>query len=58
MKNCNFKVRFSRTTKKAECINIKGPKMWNDLPADIKLCNSIYKFKKMYKALLLHSYEI
>ena len=20
--------------------------MWNDLPADIKLCNSIYKLKK------------
>ena len=58
MKNCNFKIRFSRTTKKAECISIKGPKMWNDLPADIKLCNSIYKFKKMYKALLLHRYEI
>ena len=39
MKNYNFKIRFSRTTKKAECISIKGPKMWNDLPADIKLCN-------------------
>ena len=32
--------------------------MWNDLSADIKLCNSIYKFKKMYEALLLHRYEI
>ena len=58
MKNCNFQIRFSRTTKKAECISIKGPKMWNDLPADIKLCNSIYKFKKIYKALLLLRYEI
>ena len=27
MNNCNFKIRFSRTTKKAECINVKGPKM-------------------------------
>ena len=58
MKNCNFKIRFSRTTKKAECISVKGPKMWNDLSADIKLCNLIYKFKKIYKALLLHRYEI
>ena len=41
MKNCNFKIRFSKTTKKADCISVKGPKMWNDLPADIKLCNSI-----------------
>ena len=44
MKNCNLKIRFSRTTKKAECISIKGPKMWNARPADIKLRNSIYKF--------------
>ena len=58
MKNCNFKIRFSRTTKKAECISVKGPKMWNDLSADIKLCNSIYNFFLMYKALLLHRYEI
>ena len=43
MKNCNFKIRFSRTTNKAESISVKRPKMWNDLPDDIKLCNSIYK---------------
>ena len=49
MKNCNFKIRFSRTTKKADCISVKGPKMWNDLPADIKLCNSISKLKKFTK---------
>ena len=38
MKNCNFKIKFSRTTKNSECIRVKGPKMWNDIPADIKLC--------------------
>ena len=26
MKNCNFKIRFSRTTKKADCISVKGVK--------------------------------
>ena len=31
--------------------------MWNDLSADIKLCNSIFTFKKMYKALLLQPYQ-
>ena len=25
--------------------------MWNDLPADIKLCKSIYKFKKNVRSL-------
>ena len=45
MKNCNFKIKFSRTNKKSECINcVKGPKMWNDLPADIKLCKSMFTF--------------
>ena len=46
MKNCNFKIKFSRTTKKSECISVKGPKMWNDMPADIKLCKSMFTFKK------------
>ena len=53
VKNCNFKIKFIRTTKKSECISVKVPKMWNDMPADIKLCKSMFTFKKMYKALLL-----
>ena len=48
MKNCNFKIKFSRTTKKSKCISVKGPKKWNDMPADIKLCKSMFTFKKMY----------
>ena len=44
-KNCNFKIRLSRTTKKSECISVKGPpKMWNDLSADIKLCKWMLTF--------------
>ena len=54
-KNCNFKKRF-RTTKKSDCISVKGPKIWNDL-YDIKLCNSTHQFKKNHKALLLLRYE-
>ena len=59
MKNCNFKITFSRTTKKSECgpISVKGPKMWNDMPADIKVCKSVFTFTKMYKALLLQPYQ-
>ena len=33
--------------KKSEYISVKGPKMWNDMPADIKLCKSMFTFKKM-----------
>ena len=57
LKNCNFKIKFSRTTKKSECISVNGPKMWNDLPADIKLCKSMFTFTKMCKALLLQPYQ-
>ncbi len=53
MKNCNFKIKFSRTTKKSECISVKGQKKWNAIPADIKLCKSMFTFKQIYKALLL-----
>ena len=49
MKNCNFKIKFSRTTKKSECVSVKGQNMWNDIPADIKLCNPKFTFKKCTK---------
>ena len=49
MKKCNFKSKFSRTNNKSECISVKGPKMWTDLPADIKLCKSMFTFKKRTK---------
>ena len=52
MKTRNFKIKFSRTTKKSECISVKGPKMWNEMPAYIKVCKSMFTFKKMYKALV------
>ena len=52
-----FNIKFSRTTKKSECISVKGPKMWNDMPTDIKVCKSMFTFKKMYKALLLQPYQ-
>ena len=31
--------------------------MWNDIPADIKLCKSMFTFKKNYKGLLLQPYQ-
>ena len=58
MNNFNFKIKFSRTTKKSECISVKGPKMWNDMPADIKLCKSMFTFffncTKLYSCNLIN----
>ena len=43
----NFNIRFARTTKKAASISVKGPKLWNALNTEVKLCNScIAQFKK------------
>ena len=58
MKNCNFKIKFSRTTQKSECISVKGPKMWNDIPADIKLCKSMFTFKKNLQSFTLATLSI
>ena len=44
IKKCNFKIKFSRTTKKSECISVKGPKMWNDIPADIYILKNAQSF--------------
>ena len=51
MKYGYFKVRFSRTSKKAERISKKGPQMWYGLCTDVKLINSIDLFLT-YKGLL------
>ena len=58
MKNCNFKTKLNRTTKKSECISVKGPKMWNDIPADIKLCKSMFTFLKKLQSFTLATLSI
>ena len=55
--NNTFKIRLTRTTQKAATICVKGPKMWNILNIDVKLCKSTVQFKKKYKAVLLEAYK-
>ena len=52
-----FKVRYTRTSKKALCICVKGSKLWNALSSDINLSRNVNAFKKMLKALLLENYK-
>ena len=51
----NINIRFARTTKKAASISVKGPKLWNALKTELKLCNNIAQFNKKYKSLLLEN---
>ncbi len=55
--NNTFKIRFTRTTQKTATICVKGPKMWNILNIDVKLCKTTVQFKKKYKAVLLEAYK-
>ena len=56
-KNNNYKIKYSRTSQKAACISIKGPKLWNQLHPDLQTCRTVYQFKSHYKRLLLQRYE-
>ena len=56
-KNNNCKIKYSRTSQKAACISIKGPKLWNQLHPDLQICRTVYQFKSHYKRLLLQRYE-
>ncbi len=35
-----------------QCFTYQGPRLWNNLPHDLKNCGSIYTFKFMYKRCL------
>ena len=43
--NQNKKIKYSRITYKAVGINIKGPKLWNQLLQDLRGCDMVYQFK-------------
>ena len=56
-KNNTYKIKYSRTSQKAACISIKGPKLWSQLCPDLKTCRTVYHFKNHYKIMLLQRYE-
>ncbi len=52
----NFQQPKARTTLKSMCISVKGVKLWNGLPDEIKKSNNNYHFKKMFKKAKLEGY--
>jgi len=50
----NFAIKSCRTVKKSLCLSIKGPKIWNTLPQNIKSSRTLNTFKKTYKVYLLN----
>ena len=56
-KAINFKMKYSRTSQKACCVSVIGPKLLNNLHSDLKYNTSISRFKPHYKRMLLQRYE-
>ena len=50
---CNFKVKFSKSEIKSNCLSIIGVRLWNKLGGNMKSCRSLLKFKKMLKTTYL-----
>ena len=58
MKNCNFKIKFSRTNKKSECISVKGPKMWNQCGMTcLLILNCVSRCLHLKKCIKLYFYN-
>ena len=53
----NIFIPFARTTYYGlKSIKVNGPKIWNNLPADLRNIKSLFKFKLLIKHYLLESY--
>ena len=50
----NFKIKY-RTSQKASCVSLIGPKLWNNLHSDLQCSTLISRFKTHYKRMLLQS---
>lgn len=53
----DYNLPLARTNISMNSIFYKGPKIWNDLPLNIKSSPSLNVFKRRYKELLLERYE-
>ena len=54
---CKFQILYSRTSLRAKCISIIGPKYWNGLPNFITELNSVKVFKSEIKKLIIEKYH-
>lgn len=52
----NFVIPFYRTKIREVAIACIGPKTWNLLSNELKSCETVSKFKNLYKEFLLNKY--
>ncbi len=41
---------------KSRCLSVKGVNLWNKCDKELKVCNSLCQFKKMYKNKVINNY--
>ena len=51
-----FKIQYTRTSLKAKCVSVKGPKLWNEVPKSVTCIQTPTKFKKVLKYELINVY--
>ena len=51
-----FQVQYCRTTLKSQCISVRGPKLFNALPAYIQNANNVKRFNILIKRHLVTAY--
>ena len=44
---CNFKVKFSKSKIKSNCLSIIGVRLWNKLGDNMKTCHSLLNLKNV-----------
>ena len=52
-----FETHKVRTNLKYRCVSVLGVKLWNELNNEIKMCNSIFVFKKTLKCKIIKGYN-
>ncbi len=51
-----FKKVRARTNAKSRCLSVKGVNLWNKCDKELKLCNSLCQFKKIYTNKVINNY--
>jgi len=52
----HFAIKFCRTTHRSFSLSIQGPRYWNSLPIELKICKSLQNFKTSFKKSLVSKY--
>lgn len=52
-----FMKTKARTNVKQRCISVKGANLWNSLDKEMKMCNTLFKFKSTYKYKMINKYK-